>query len=108
MSALTFVLSNMLDHALVQPGEPVATKLHGGLHIRMTVDANHILLLELRREHAYPSETEWKTTLKYLPFQASAIPTLKTPYTLTARMVITPGLFPTGQLPPQRTGEPRR
>ena len=70
MNTLEQTLERMLDLASETPGKPVATRLRGGLHIRMTA-RNGILNLELRRDRLYPSDTEWITVLNHMPFACS-------------------------------------
>lgn len=89
MSKLRSTLATLFQHALLNPGQPIKTKLKNGLVICLTATMpnlgstglihppkNNYLILNLHRAKVYPSATEWNTVLNHFPFlTGAAVPT---------------------------------
>lgn len=76
MSTLRLILANLIQHALLNPGQPAMTKLKGGLVICFIhLSKTNNFILELHRATTYPSTIEWYTVLNHLPFLSHVTPT---------------------------------
>lgn len=67
---LTYLLESMLIAANAHIGQVQRKNLASGLNIELIVGLDGMLRIQLYRDKGkYPSDTEWKTTMKYLPIQ---------------------------------------
>ena len=74
---LRSILSEMLDAAAQNPGDPVRNTLSRGLQVDIKVD-NGKTCLQIRRSGEYPSDKEWETVLKSWPYPVSVCPKIMT------------------------------
>jgi len=71
---LCTILSDLLQRAEANPGQPVMTRLTNNLRIDLKVAGNVTMLL-ISRSDVFPSLTEWHTVLRHWPYPVQAIPT---------------------------------
>lgn len=72
-SILRSILSEMLDAAEKNPGDPVRNTLSRGLQIDVKID-NGRTCLQISRSGEYPSDKEWETVLKSWPYPVQVSP----------------------------------
>jgi len=71
VTALTCILRDLARAAELQPGVPQWTpRLTRGLTIGLLLDGGR-LTVQLVRAYTYPSEVEWKTVIRALPYGIS-------------------------------------
>jgi hypothetical protein len=63
-------LAEMYQAAKEQPGQAQRIKLGRGLRVDAIIDSEGAFRLQISRKSLYPSDTEWETVLKNLPFEA--------------------------------------
>lgn len=63
-------LAEIYQKARENPGEAQRIKLGRGLRIDAIIDNEGAFRLQISRKSLYPSDTEWNTVLKNLPFEA--------------------------------------
>ena len=98
MSALDGILERLIESAIKTPGQPVATKLKGGM-IMQVIASELAIKLTLRRPTDYPSDVEWRVVLQHLPWPV----VIKAPdrgpnYSLSAQYPIHPKFLSQGKL----------
>ena len=71
---LRTILSDLLREAAKDPETPQRAFLRGGLRVDAMVSGSTVHF-QISRQGIDPSETEWKTTLKYLPYPIPDGPT---------------------------------
>src|SRR3990172_4614260 len=70
MKKLNEILDDQYSEAKGSPGKNVIRILPRGLMVEMCCALDYVLL-SIMRDRVCPSEQEWKTVYKYLPFQAA-------------------------------------
>lgn len=66
VAPLTQILAGLIGQARLHPGQAQRRELRSGMRVDVLA-AGGKLHLQISREGVYPSETEWSTTLAYLP-----------------------------------------
>lgn len=67
MAALNRLLSDLLRDAAKQPGVLQPKSLGGGLRVAVKMDGGETWL-KIGRDRTYPSDREWETVLRMLPY----------------------------------------
>jgi len=69
---LNVILGQMWTAAMAAPGQVQRVTLPGGMGVNMIVGLDGKTRLQIWREGKYPSEIEWKTTLRHMPYLVEA------------------------------------
>ena len=77
MAKLRFILSDLVQQAEHRPEQTITKTLPHGLAVSVTV-ANGKYYLSLSRPDTHPSDSEFKTVLKYWPRQVTETPAYRT------------------------------
>lgn len=90
MSAkLAQILEDQYIEAKAKAGQTVVRKLSKGLRIEILMQTTNEVRLTLTRDDTYPSPEEWKTVVRFFPFQVpNVIPNAErkgSRYLITAR-----------------------
>ena len=72
-SSLAETLRGMLSKAQETPGEPVRRVLGHGMGVDLIIGLDGMTRVQIWRERVYPSDIEWKTTLKNWPYAVEAV-----------------------------------
>ncbi len=69
VNPLKKLLAELYKKAITQPGIPQRLPLKSGLRIDAMIDGLGNFRMQISRQKLYPSDTEWRTVLKNLPFE---------------------------------------
>lgn len=69
MALLKKIMRDLLSDAAKQPGVFQPAKQEGGLRMAVKVDGG-VTSLKIGRDRVYPSDREWETVLRMLPYTA--------------------------------------
>lgn len=72
MALLKKILKEMHEQAAARPGQPVRRELRGGLRVDVMIAPQvEETRLQLSREHAFPSATEFAVVMNHWPYELS-------------------------------------
>lgn len=72
-SKLSHLLARLFAQAQANPGKPQRTELPSGMRVDVIYGLDGCIRMQISREKVWPSDTEWNTTVKHLPFEGLEI-----------------------------------
>jgi len=68
-SKLSHRLAELFAWCQQHPGKPKRIELPGGMRVDAILGLDAVMRMQISREGMWPSDTEWETTIRHLPFE---------------------------------------